>query len=75
MTWGVGGEFQASPRLLLIAETFGDHRNQPYWQIGGRVSIIPNLVQIDTTVGQQFTGPVSSRWLSFGIRLTPESLF
>jgi hypothetical protein len=75
MTWGVGGEFQASPRLLLIAETFGDHRNQPYWQIGGRVSIIPNLVQIDTTVGQQFTGPVSSRWLSFGIRLNPESLF
>lgn len=75
MTWGIGGEFQASPRLLLIAETFGDHRNQPYWQIGGRYSIVPNRIQVDTTVGQQFTGPVSSRWLSFGLRLTPESLF
>jgi hypothetical protein len=75
MTWGIGGEFQASPRFLLIAETFGDHRNQPYWQIGGRYSIVPNRVQVDTTVGQQLTGPVSSRWLSFGLRLTPESLF
>lgn len=75
MTWGIGGEFQASPRLLLIAETFGDHRNQPYLQIGGRYAIRPNLVQVDTTIGQQLSGPASSRWISLGLRLTPESLF
>ncbi len=75
MTWGVGAEFQATPRLLLIAETFGDHRNQPYLQLGGRYAIRPNLVQVDTTIGQQLAGPTSSRWISFGLRLTPENLF
>lgn len=75
MTWGVGGEFQATPQLLLIAETFGDHRNQPYLQVGGRYAIRPNLVQVDTTIGQQLSGPASSRWISIGLRLTPERLF
>lgn len=75
LTWGFGGEYQATPRLLLIAESFGDHRNQPYFQLGGRYSIVPNKVQVDATIGQQFAGPVENRWLSFGLRLTPDSLF
>jgi len=75
MTWGLGGEFQATPRLLLIAETFGDHRNQPYLQLGGRYTIRPNLIQVDATIGQQLTGPANSQWISVGLRLTPERLF
>ena len=75
ITWGIGAEFQASPRLLAIAETFGDHRTRPYWQVGARFAIIPDKVQIDATVGQQFSGPSGSQWISFGLRLTPASLF
>lgn len=75
VTWGVGAEYQVSAHLLAIAETFGDSRNRPYWHVGGRFSLVPNLVQLDATVGQQFSGPASGRWLSFGLRLTPERLF
>lgn len=75
ITWGIGSEFRVGSRLLAIAETFGDNHNQPYWHLGARYSIVPDRVQIDATVGQQFDGPHSGRWVSFGLRLTPERLF
>jgi len=76
MTWGLGGEFQTgSPRLNLIAETFGDDQNSPWWQAGLRWALIPQLLQIDATVGQQAGGRSDSRWLSFGLRWTPERLY
>ena len=75
LTWGVGTEIVASERLLLIAETFGDHRNRPYWQVGARFAIVPNRVQVDATAGRQFSDVPGSRWISIGLRLTPEKLF
>lgn len=76
LTWGVGGEFQtAFPRLSAIAETYGDNRTPSYWQLGGRFAIIPGRVQIDATVGQQFSASTSARWVSLGLRLTPEHFF
>lgn len=75
LTWGVGAELQATPRLLLIAEAFGDHRNRPYAQAGARFSIVPNLFQVDATVGRQFSDRPGGRWVSFGLRFTPEKLF
>lgn len=74
-TWGLGAEFQATQRVMLIAETFGDHRHNPYWQTGGRLAIVPNRVQVDLTVGQQVDKPSSSRWISLGLRFTPDELF
>ncbi len=75
MTWGIGCEFKVTSRLLAISEIFGDNRNQPYVHLGGRFSIIPDLLQVDATVGQPFDGLSSGRWISFGLRLTPERLF
>jgi hypothetical protein len=74
-TWGVGGEFQLTPRLLGIAETFGDSQPNSYWQAGVRYAIIPGLFQVDATVGARYGGDSDSRWVSFGIRLTPDRLF
>jgi hypothetical protein len=75
-TFGFGAEIQASGRLMFIAETFGDNKVSPYWQTGARYSIIPNLLQIDTTIGQQFNGSTSNtRWISFGLRYIPDSIF
>jgi hypothetical protein len=73
--WGVGGEFQVTPRLLGIAETFGDSQPNTYWQAGVRYAVIPGLFQVDTTVGARFGVDSESRWVSFGIRLTPDKLF
>ncbi|MEN9313925.1 MAG: hypothetical protein RIS35_318 [Pseudomonadota bacterium] len=75
LTWGVGAEFLAGSRLMLIAESFGDHRNNPYWQVGARFAILPNLLQVDTTVGRQFSDVPGTRWISVGLRFTPEKLF
>jgi hypothetical protein len=74
-TFGVGAEIQATNRLLLIAESFGDSKSNPYWQTGIRYSIIPNLFQVDTTFGRQVNGGTNTRWISFGLRYTPNSIF
>ena len=74
-TFGLGTEIQATNRLLMIAETFGDNKSTPYWQTGFRYSIIPNLFQVDTTIGRQISGDLNTRWISFGLRYTPNSIF
>ena len=72
LTWGLGGEFYPqSPRLALVAEAYGDERSLPWWQAGLRWSVIPDLLQIDATAGQQAGGRSDARWLSFGLRWTP----
>jgi hypothetical protein len=73
-TWGLGLEQHATERLHLIAETFGDHRSQPYFQAGVRYFVIKDLLQIDATLGGQLDGPASGRWISFGLRYLPQSV-
>lgn len=75
LTWGLGGELQATTRITIIAETFGDNRTRSYRQTGIRFAVIPNVFQIDATIGQQFGGDSAGRWVSFGVRLTPNYLF
>lgn len=74
-TWGLGTEWNVSERVTWMAETFGDSHPNTYWQAGGRFSLIPQLLQIDTTIGQSTGGDNASRWISFGLRFTPASLF
>ena len=73
-TWGLGLERHATERLYLIAETFGDHRSQPYFQAGVRYFVIKDLLQIDATLGGQLDGPTSGRWISVGVRYLPQSV-
>ncbi len=74
-SWGLGSEINLNQRVTLIAENFGSSGNTPYWQTGVRYSIVPNLWQVDSTIGRQFGGNSETRWLSFGLRFTPASLF
>jgi len=74
-TWGLGTELNLDNRLTLIAESFGNSIDRPYWQAGTRYSVIPRLFQIDATVGRQYGNAGEHRWLSFGVRYTPEKLF
>jgi len=75
MTWGVGGELKASPRFMGILEAYGDHQSNPFAQAGVRMSVIPDLFQVDATLGGQLNGVNDNRWISFGIRITPDKLF
>lgn len=74
-TFGVGSEYQLTNKVLGIAEIFGDNKQKPFVQIGFRYSLIPNLLQLDSTLGQQVGGKSEDLWLSFGLRITPEKLF
>lgn len=75
-TWGLGAEVQTGlPRLIWIAETFGDDKARPYWQTGVRFALVPHLFQIDATLGQQAGGDRAGQWISLGVRWTPERLF
>ena len=75
LTWGVGSEVNANERLTIVAESFGDNDANPYWQTGARYAIIPHLLQVDATVGRQTGTDHGNRWISFGVRFTPASLF
>lgn len=73
-TWGLGTEINVNQRWTWIAESFGTSQGDAYWQAGLRYGVIPGLLQIDTTVGSPVDSPQHSRWLSFGVRLTPADL-
>lgn len=75
LTWGVGAEYAFTKRISMMTETFGDNRNRPFWQAGIRTFLVPDRVQIDGTIGNQWNGQKDARWFSIGIRLTPDQLF
>lgn len=74
VTWGVGAEYKLRDNLLYVLESFGDHRTSAFVQTGFRYSVIPDIFQIDTTIGRQFNTD-NSNWLSVGVRYTPDKLF
>lgn len=71
ITWGLGAEIALQGALTAIVESFGDHRQQPYFQTGLRWSVLPGLLQFDGTVGGQGPGVPMRRWFSIGLRFTP----
>lgn len=75
LTWGLGTELQASERLYVIAETYGQDKGNAFFQTGLRYWIVPNRVQIDTTYGSQFSHLREERWISIGLRLISPTLF
>jgi len=69
-TWGIGTEVVLNERTYLIAETFGRQGEGSAGQFGIRYWVVPDRVQIDTTLGSRFESPVSAyRWISVGLRL------
>jgi len=75
LTWGLGTELQATERLYVIAETYGQDKGNAFFQTGLRYWILPNRVQIDTTYGSQFSHLREERWVSIGLRLISPALF
>ncbi len=68
---GVGSEFKLGGNFKGVAEVFGDHTQNPFYQVGLRYSLVPEVFQIDGTVGQQVNGDSRTQWLSIGVRWTP----
>lgn len=68
-TWGVGSEAWLGARSQLIAESYGQSGQAPYYQAGLRFWLVPQRVQIDATSGGQIGEGSDGRWLTVGLRL------
>jgi len=68
-TWGLGGELPIAPRVIAIAEAYGEADYGTRYQFGLRVWVVPQRVQIDTTYGNQVGQPEHLRWFTVGLRL------
>lgn len=75
LTWGVGSETQVTDRAWLIAESYGQDKGNPFFQMGVRYWIVPGHVQVDTTYGSQFGAISEQHWFSVGLRLISPTLF
>jgi hypothetical protein len=69
MTWGVATEAVLNDRFTAIAESFGENRGNPWYQLGLRIWLVPNRVQIDATYGSRFGNQAADRFVSVGLRL------
>jgi len=68
-TWGAGAEvLLMAPRLYAILESYGQRGEKPTLHTGLRIWIVPNQVQVDTTIGQQNSSP-ERRFGSIGLRI------
>ncbi|MEY4763822.1 MAG: hypothetical protein RI907_495 [Pseudomonadota bacterium] len=75
LTWGLGAEVRLTGPWMGIVEAYGDNHQQAYGQVGLRYTIVPELFQVDATVGRHLSGTSSGEWLSLGLRYTPEHLW
>jgi hypothetical protein len=68
-TWGAGAEILLmAPRLYGILESYGQRADKPTLHTGLRIWLVPNRVQVDTTVGVQHASP-ERRFGSVGLRI------
>lgn len=68
-TWGLGAEILLlAPRFYGILESYGQRGEKPTAHAGLRIWIVPNRVQVDTTVGLQNSDP-ERRFGTVGLRI------
>jgi hypothetical protein len=68
-TWGLGVEaLVLAPRVYGILETYGQREEKPTRHIGLRYWVVPNRVQVDSTLGEQKSEP-ARRFHTIGLRL------
>ena len=73
-TWGAAAEVMLGPRTALVAETYGEHRSRPLFQLGGRTWIEQDVWQLDATFGGQRGGGRDARFFTIGITAVAEKL-
>lgn len=73
-TWGIGSELQITKRTAFTSEIYRQDVGKPFFQLGIRHQLISNLMQIDASYGDHFTGSDTDRFFSIGIVLTVDAL-
>lgn len=65
---GIGAEVRLHERLYGIVETFGEQGQQATRHAGLRIWVVPNRVQVDSTLGFQRADP-DRKFFTVGLRL------
>jgi hypothetical protein len=77
--WGIGFEQPFNKQVIGILETYGEEKQSSKYQVGLRFWIVPQRVQIDTTLGNAWgasgNAMPSQRWISVGLRLLSPPLY
>jgi hypothetical protein len=68
-TWGLGSELRLASQLQLVTEVYGESGSRPFVHGGLRYWVVPDRVQVDTTIGARLERGTSERWMSLGLRL------
>jgi len=78
-TWGLGFEQPFNKQVIGILETYGEEKQATKYQVGLRFWLVPQRVQIDTTMGNVWAATGSEiskqRWFSVGLRLLSPPLY
>ncbi len=75
VTWGVGGEFYVHPRFMLAAEAYGATGFERFAQLGVRIWLVPDHVQLDASYGGSLQRFGDVHWNSIGVRLISKPFF
>jgi len=74
MTWGVATEIQLAERTSVSAETYGENRGKPFFQLGVRYQLIPDRMQLDASYGNRFGRSSDQRFFSIGFVLFSDAI-
>lgn len=75
VTWGVGGEFYVHSRFMLAAEAYGATGFERFAQVGLRIWLVPDHVQLDASYGGSLQRFGDVHWNSIGVRLISKPFF
>ncbi|MCA3130589.1 MAG: hypothetical protein ING80_05445 [Rhodocyclaceae bacterium] len=75
LSYGVGAEIYLTPRFMIATEAYGATGFDRFSQLGFRLWLVPERVQIDSTYGFQLNGPHRTEWVTLGFRLISRPFF
>ena len=76
-TWGMALEQPINSQITGILETYGEAKQSTKYQLGLRIWVVPQRVQIDATLGNIWgsSSNPAQRWVSIGLRLLSPPLY
>lgn len=69
--WGARADINVHGPFWLLGELFGEDNFQPDFQVGFRLEVIPELLEMDFTYGNNFSRVSSGMGFTVGIAWTP----
>ena len=74
LTWGVRADIAAFGPVSLLGELFGENSDRPDFQVGFRLELLPDLLEMDFTYGNSFSRQSSGLGFIVGVAWTPPPL-